>query len=91
MLVVVKHALSVMGGDLVSVEKHNINPDVVNEAIEKKDKTETDEDEKMEMMVVPNMALPRVFELSYYSNSVISVFLMESILSEFKILIQTWT
>ncbi|XP_071793159.1 LOW QUALITY PROTEIN: glycerol-3-phosphate acyltransferase 1, mitochondrial-like [Asterias amurensis] len=81
MLVVVKHALSVMGSDLVSVEKHNINPDVVNETIEKKDKTETDEDEKMEMMVVPNMALPRVFELSYYSNSVISVFLMESILT----------
>ena len=31
---------------------------------------------------VPNLNLPGVFELSYYSNTVISVFLLESVLGK---------
>ncbi len=80
MLVIVKHALSIMGRDLVSVEKRNISPDIVSQT--KANKKTDVKDEKIEVMVVPNMTLPTVFELSYYSNSVISVFLMESVLSE---------
>ncbi|XP_038070668.1 glycerol-3-phosphate acyltransferase 1, mitochondrial-like isoform X2 [Patiria miniata] len=94
MRAVVKHALALMGRNLVNTQSRQQRPDVVNET-ESQDAKKTRVTEKAkegaekegekqagrDQMVVPNMALPEVFVLSYYSNTVISVFLLESVLA----------
>ena len=91
MQTVVKHAISILGSHVVSMQIRNSAPDLVIEAKinkdKKKDTKKEIKDEPIEEMVLPNLSLPNVFELSYYSNSVISVFLLESVLGESQLLL----
>ncbi len=70
---VVKHAIKLLGKKLVSVQRPDLCPDVVPPA-------DGPKDGKRDDFVIPNTQLPGVFELSYYANTVISVFLMESVI-----------
>ncbi|XP_072027062.1 glycerol-3-phosphate acyltransferase 1, mitochondrial-like isoform X2 [Amphiura filiformis] len=71
---VVKHAIKLLGKTLVSVQRPDLCPDVVPQ-------TDGPKDGKRDDIVIPNTQLPGVFELSYYANTVTSVFLMESVLA----------
>ena len=41
-----------------------------------------DDGDDEEFVITPVISLPNLFELQYYANSVISVFLLESIIGE---------
>ena len=73
---VVKHAFALLGPDLIARHKTRNHPDIVPSTEKKED------GDVMREMVVPNTSLPHVFELSYYASSLISVFLMESIVGK---------
>ncbi|XP_041476870.1 glycerol-3-phosphate acyltransferase 1, mitochondrial-like isoform X3 [Lytechinus variegatus] len=72
---VVKHTFNLLGPDLVARHRTRSHPDIV-PATDGNRKTE-----EIREMVVPNTGLPHVFELSYYASSLVSVFLMESIVA----------
>ncbi|XP_022098260.1 glycerol-3-phosphate acyltransferase 1, mitochondrial-like isoform X2 [Acanthaster planci] len=100
MQTVVRHALALLGPDLVTTQPRKLHPDVVSETesnqegkrkatpskaaeggVEKGEAAAEKGEAAAARMVVPNMELPEVFVLSYYSNSVISVFLLESVIA----------
>ncbi|XP_071949264.1 glycerol-3-phosphate acyltransferase 1, mitochondrial-like [Antedon mediterranea] len=72
---IVHHAIRLLGGNLIRVENvvvtSSTGPDVISNEKSNKEKE----------FVTPLLSLPNVFELSYYSNTLISVFLMESVLA----------
>ncbi|XP_002731403.1 glycerol-3-phosphate acyltransferase 1, mitochondrial-like [Saccoglossus kowalevskii] len=75
---IVNYASHLLGDNLVSRRKGKITDKAVSDADEKEcvmgGPTGND-------MLIPNTCLPDIFELSYYSNPVISVFLMEAVIA----------
>lgn len=74
---VVKHTFKLLGPNLIARHRTRSHPDIVPTAEEGNRRTQ-----EVREMVVPNTGLPHVFELSYYASSLVSVFLMESIVGE---------
>eukprot|EP00057_Strongylocentrotus_purpuratus_P033289 XP_790882.3 PREDICTED: glycerol-3-phosphate acyltransferase 1, mitochondrial [Strongylocentrotus purpuratus] len=72
---VVKHTFKLLGPNLIARHRTRSQPDIVPTA-EGNQRTQ-----EVREMVVPNTGLPHVFELSYYASSLVSVFLMESIVA----------
>lgn len=74
---VIKHAMNILGPKLVKSEMRPVNPDVIPSVGGERGQLMNQRD-----IVVPNTSLPNVFELSYYANTVVSVFVMESVVGE---------
>ncbi|PIK44077.1 putative glycerol-3-phosphate acyltransferase 1, mitochondrial [Apostichopus japonicus] len=73
---VIKHAMNILGPKLVKSEMRPVNPDVIPSVGGERGQLMNQRD-----IVVPNTSLPNVFELSYYANTVVSVFVMESVVA----------
>lgn len=74
---VVKHAMKILGPNLVKSEMRPMNPDVVPSSQGERGQLMNQRD-----IVVPNTSLPDIFELSYYGTAVLPVFVMESVVGE---------
>ncbi|XP_033126432.1 glycerol-3-phosphate acyltransferase 1, mitochondrial-like [Anneissia japonica] len=78
---VVNHALRLLGDDLIRRESVEVDcttsPDLLWHVCSKL----TLKSHKEKEFISPELSLPKIFQLSYYSNALISVFLMESILA----------
>lgn len=72
---VVKHTFALLGPNLIARHRTRSHPDIV-PPTEKGSRSQ-----EVKEMVVPNTDVPHVFELSYYASSLVSVFLMESIVA----------